>query len=257
VARRAALLALADAIEPWQGKERARELRTAATLATPRARGAGSVRLPTLGSSAAVASGIETTLAAALDVPGRERFAPPTEDPAPGLLRALTAWACLNAGDLDRGFALFRRHLADGFAHGAGLWPDGARIHDPAAAALVPLVFLEGLLGARADAHYGRLRLAPRLPPHWTRLTVTGIALGDARVRLDYESGGGAHRFRIAQESGAVPVMLVFEPILAVGADVGVRVDGAAAQVDVIPRAGRAQIRVQLPLDREREISIG
>jgi hypothetical protein len=256
VAGRAALLALADAIEPWHGQERAQALRAEATKAKPRAR-AGALRLPTVGAAAAMDGAVDATLAAALALPGRGRFTPPSEDPPQGLLRALTAWACLNEGDLDRGFALFRRHLADGFAHGVGLWPDGSRIHDPAAAALVPLAFLEGLLGARADAHYGRLRLAPRLPPHWTRLTVGGIALRDAEVRLEYEAAGGSHRFRVVQESGAVPVMLVFEPILAVAADALVRIDGATAEVDVTPVAGRAQIRVQLPLDREREISIG
>jgi hypothetical protein len=256
VARSAALLALADATEPWQGKERAQELRAAATRTTPRAP-AGARRLPTLGSSAAASATLAATLAAALDLPGRARFVAPAEDPPPGLLRALTAWACLNEGDVDRGFALYRRHLADGFAHGAGLWPDGSRIHDPAAAALVPLVFLEGLLGARGDAHYGRLRLAPRLPPHWTRLIVTGIGLRDARVRLEYELANGTHRFRIAQESGAVPVMLVFEPVLAISREARARVDGGAADVDVVPFGGRAQLRVQLPLDREREISIG
>jgi hypothetical protein len=266
VVRRAALLALADAIEPWQGKDRADRIRAhAASVASATPSGttalaptrARAVRLPTLGARPVPEEPFAAALAAALDLPDRPPYRGPAEDPPPGLLRALTAWACLNAGDLDRGFALFRRHLADGFAQGVGLWPDGSRIHDPAAAALVPLVFLDGLLGARADAHHGRLRLAPRLPPHWTRLAVSGIALGDAAVTLAYESAGGSHRFRIAQESGRVPVMLVFEPILAVSADAPVRIDGASASLDVTPEGGRARFRVQLPLDRERELSIG
>ncbi|MSR35630.1 MAG: hypothetical protein EXR95_03150 [Gemmatimonadetes bacterium] len=256
VARRAALLALADAVEPWQGKERAQAMRARATAAAAPTVRAGTLRLPTLGGGV-TGDPIPAVLAAALDLPGRTRFLAPLDDPPPGLLRALTAWACLNELDLERGFALFRAHLADGFAHGAGLWPDGSRIHDPAAAALVPLVFLEGLLGARGDAHYGRLRLAPRLPPHWTKLGVGGIALRDATVRLDYEGEGGSHRFRVAQESGAVPLMLVFEPILVAAADCAVRIDGEPAQVDVLSIAGRTQVKVHLPLDREREISIG
>jgi hypothetical protein len=175
--------------------------------------------------------------------------------------RGLTAWACLNDGALERGFALFRSHLADGFAQGVGLWPDGGRVHDAAAAALVPLVLAHGLLGLRADAHYGRLRLSPRLPEHWNRLTVTGIPIGDATVRMEYERAAAGHRFRLAQESGAMPVMLVLEPLLTVGADARARVDGSPAALDVsAPRAdtgGRAQVKVQLPLDRERELSLG
>ena len=261
VATRAALFALADAVEPWAGKERAEALRVRARIqaAAPNATRAGARRLPTLGASALAPAGdpLAAALAAALELPGQPPYAPPLEDPPEGVARALTAWACLNAGALERGFALFRRHLTDGFAHGVGLWPDGRRIHDPAGAALVPLVFLDGLLGARADAHYGRLRLAPRLPPHWTRLTVTGITIGDAEVTMDYEAVGGAHRFRIEQRSGAVPLMLIFEPILAVALGAPVRIDGEPADVAVAPTGGRAQARVQLPLDRMREIWVG
>ena len=260
IARCAALLAIADAVEPWEGRERADALRAQARLS-----GAGrsalvgghGVRFPTLGAFPSAGEPHAAALAAALELPGRPRYTPPTADPPPGLLRALTAWACFNEGELDRGFALFRRHLADGFADGVGLWTDGARIHDPAAAALVPLVLLDGLLGARADAHYGRLRLAPRLPPHWTRLSVSGIIIGDATVRMDYEGTGGTHHFRLVQESGAVPLMLVFEPILAVATGAPVRVDGRTAELDALAVGKRVQVRIQMPLDRERSVTVG
>lgn len=248
-ARRAALLALADALEPWEGKPHADGLRVEANA---RARSSnGGLRLPTLGGTS------NDLLASALDLPGRSPFRAPPGAPAAGLARALTAWAFMNDGAIDAGFALFRRHLGDGFAAGAGLWSDGGRIHDPAAAALVPLVFLDGLLGARADAHYGRLRLAPQLPAHWTKLTVGGIGLAGAEVRLDYEADHGAHRFCLTQESGATPVMVIFAPLVPAGAGVPVRIDGGSTDIATVAAHGRARLEVQLPLDRPREISIG
>ena len=173
-------------------------------------------------------------------------------------MRALTALACLNDGMVERGFALLERHLADGFGGGAGLWPDQDRAHDPASAALVPFVLLEGLLGARADAHYGRLRLAPRFPEHWLRFTVRGIQIADATVAMTYERVGKDRRFRFDQNSGAVPVTLVFEPLLPVRSDVRAYVDGQPAKLDLRRSrdSERAQLRVQLPLDRQREVSV-
>lgn len=248
-ARRGALLALADALEPWEGKPSADGLRADADARARTSK--GGLRLPTLGGASS------DLLASALDLPGRSPAHGPLPAPPPGLARALTAWASMNDGAIDAGFALFRRHLEDGFAAGAGLWADGGRIHDPAAAALVPLVFLDGLLGARGDAHYGRLRLAPRLPAHWTRLSVGGIGLAGAEVRLDYDADRGAHRFRLRQESGAIPVTVIFAPLVPVAAGAPVRIDGGSTDIATVAAHGRARLEVQLPLDRPREISIG
>lgn len=272
VAREALLLAAADALEPWEGRARAEALRERAavvaapdsvpadTRETPAANRAGA-RLPIIGAGSPPDDPVATALAAALELPGRPTYHPPADDPPPGLLRALAAWACLTEGHVERGFALFRRHLADGFAQGAGLWPDGGRVHDSASAALVPIIVAHGLLGIRADAHYLRLRLAPRLPAHWSRLTVRGIAIGDASVRMEYEELGGEHRFRFVQESGAVPVMLVCEPLLPVALDARARVDGQPAELDLREAkgggGGRRRVRVQLPLDRERMLAVG
>lgn len=270
--RRAAMLAAANTIEPWE-RTRADELRARAaslvgTGAAPRPSAGASVKspsrgkLPTLGAKRDEAQRSEdivaATLAAALDLPGRPPYRTPADEPRPGLMRALTALACLNDGMVERGFALLESHLADGFGGGAGLWPDQDRVHDPASAALVPLVLLEGLLGARADAHYGRLRLAPRFPEHWLRFTVRGIQIADATVAMTYERAGKDRRFRFDQSSGSIPVTLVFEPLLPVQSDARAYVDGQPAQLD-LGRPGnseRAQLRVQLPLDGQREVSV-
>ena len=262
-ALRAALLEGADALEPWEGRAAADELRArAGTLtAAPAPLTGGAVRLPTVGAPPRLEDAAAAALAAALELPGRGPYRAPDADPPRGVLRALSAWACLNEGQVERGFALYRTHLAEGLAHGAGLWPEGARVHDPAAAALVPLVLVHGLLGARADGHYGRLRLAPRLPGHWTRFEVGGLVVGDAMVRMVYAREAGRHRFRFVQESGAVPVMLVFEPLLSLAPTAPVRVDGEPAALDLRPGppevGGRVRAAVQLPLDRTRELLFG
>ena len=259
-AYRAALLAAADAVEPWEGKSSAEDLRARANalaVPVPIARESAGRRLPTIGPPRSAASDpIAAVLAAALELPGRAAWIPPTEDPPPGILRALTAWACLNDGPFERGFALFRQHLGDGFARGVGLWSERGRFHDPAAAALVPLILVQGLLGTRKEAYFGRLHLAPRLPQHWSRFTVEGITIGNATVRMSYELAGERHRFRFTQESGGVPVMLIFEPILAVPPSAQIWVDGTPADLVLRPAGDRMQASVQLPLEREREVSI-
>ncbi len=252
---RAALLASADAGEPWEGKPYAKDLRERAEAV---AQVSGGRYLPMLGHPRSpVSDPIALLLAAALQLPGRAAWNPPAEDPPPGILRALTAWACLNDGPFERGFSLFRQHLGDGFAHGVGLWPERARIHEPAAAALVPLVLVQGLLGTRIDAYFGRLCLAPRLPPHWSRFTVEGLTIGDATVRMSYEMTGGHHRFHFVQGRGSVPVMLIFEPILAVPPGAQVWVDGTPTNIALRRVRDRMQASVQLPLEREREVSVG
>ena len=83
-----------------------------------------------------------------------------------------------------------------------------------------------------------------------------GITIGNATVRMSYELAGERHRFRFTQESGGVPVMLIFEPILAVPPSAQIWVDGTPADLVLRPAGDRMQASVQLPLEREREVSI-
>jgi hypothetical protein len=113
-----------------------------------------------------------------------------------------------------------------------------------------------GLLGLRADAAYGRLRLAPQLPATWNRLTVRGLALGDATLDLHYEHAAGRHQFRMVPTGGAVPVMLILEPALPVGEITRTLVDGRPAEFDAFAWRGRTVVRLQLPLDSERSLTV-
>ena len=118
-----------------------------------------------------------------------------------------------------------------------------------------PATLLFGLLGARADAFFGRLRLAPRLPDAWRRASVGGIRMGEARVRLAYHVQGGRHTFRLEPTGGRVPVNLVFEPLLPVRDLGGAWVDGSRADVDRFRRGDRVGARLQIPLDAPREVA--
>jgi hypothetical protein len=177
---------------------------------------------------------------------------------ATGADRALCAWGLLSAGHPDVGYTLLREHLAEGLRTAAGLWPTGAEsatFHDPVSATLVPAIVLCGLLGARSEAPWGRLSLAPRLPGSWTRFDVSGIHVGDARVSLRYEKRGSRRSFVLEQTEGRVPIGIVFQPSVA-GLVTDVHVDGTVADVEVEYGRGRSSTRLQLPLDTEREVTL-
>jgi hypothetical protein len=152
-------------------------------------------------------------------------------------------------------------HARAGFLGGTGVWPEGLAAttgcpDHAASAALLPAALLYGLLGAYADAPVGRLRLAPRIPSGWGAFAVEGIALGDARVHLRYQRDGAAHAFTLAQERGRTPIMLIFEPEVPEDALDELLVDGEAAELDRTTRPGSTSVRVQLPLDRERSLTL-
>jgi hypothetical protein len=86
---------------------------------------------------------------------------------------------------------------------------------------------------------------------------VSGIPVADSRVWLRYERSGGEHRIRVGQDAGRVPLMLVLEPELPTAAALALEVDGEPADLECVPLVGeRTRIRVQLPLDRERKLSV-
>ena len=186
-------------------------------------------------------------------------YVAPAAPAATGAERALRAWALCRAGDPEAGYLLLREHLAAGLASGAGMWPervDGGGCADhTASAALGPAAVLFGLLGARADAAAGRLHLAPRLPAAWNAFEASGIRVADARVGLRYRRAGREHAFTVEQRSGRMPLMLILEPEIA-GEVAGVRVDGEPAELDCFRRSGRTGVRVQLPLERERTLTL-
>jgi hypothetical protein len=255
----AAARELSDVFEALGERHLAGELRESASASSSRS-GDWGRRLPMLGRGAPASDGGQPSLADALFGDAPRPYQDPVAPAGGGVERGLRAWAQCRAGDADQGGRALAEHARAGFQDGAGVWSegvgvDGCRDH-AASAAVLPAALLFGALGAHADAPVGRLRLAPRVPGGWRSLSVEGIPLGDARVHLHYERKEATHAFRVSQERGRTPIMLIFEPEVR-EEDLGeVLVDGAPAELDGKSGSGRTAVRVQLPLDRERSLTL-
>ena len=82
-----------------------------------------------------------------------------------------------------------------------------------------------------------------------------GIRLGAARVRARYRLGGAGHTFTVEQSDGPVPVNLVLDMGLP-HAPGRTWIDGTEADVETVPWGTGSRVRVQMPLDRLREIRV-
>ncbi len=128
---------------------------------------------------------------------------------------------------------------------------------DPARAAAGPVRrHLARLLAPEPDAAFGRIRLAPSFPAGWERASVEGLGVADATLHLRYRREGGRRTFTIRQTSGRVPLNAVFEPLLPTGEAGEVRVDGRTADVAREEERNGVRLRLQFPLDPEREVSV-
>jgi hypothetical protein len=116
--------------------------------------------------------------------------------------------------------------------------------------------WVEGRLGARPEAAFGRFRLAPQIVGDWSGLEVRGLRVGDARVSLACRRIHGTLTFSVHQEAGRVPLQLVFEPFLASGGVREVRIGTEPADVEIAPEAGGVRLRCQFPLDSTRSLTI-
>ncbi len=99
-----------------------------------------------------------------------------------------------------------------------------------------PIVY--GLLGFEPDAPSGRARLAPQLPPGWDRLRVSGLAVGQSRLDVDFERRPFA--WRIGLVSKGPPLRLELRPMPPPGAR------GLAARLDGRSVAARPVVAVAL-----------
>lgn len=169
-----------------------------------------------------------------------------TAEPGPAALA--TARALYEAGRPDEGFPSLRAAL--GTVTRRGPTVDGLR------EAVTLWTFVTGLLGARSDAAFGRLRLRPALPAHWTRVSVRAIRLADTVIDVDFAADGPRHHWTFTPVEGAVPATLIFEPSLALRPPLDVRIDGRPATLDEHVRGDRVTMRAQLPLDSERSVTV-
>lgn len=130
---------------------------------------------------------------------------------------------------------------------------DEAGFAEPAALVL-PLV--HGLIGVEPDSPLQRLRLAPCIPAAWPRFEAERIRVGDADVSLRYEREASRHTYSIEQDSGAIPLTLIFEPLLPAQELIAARVDGRTARLDTRAVGRRLQVPLQIVLDHERTVEL-
>ncbi|MEX1184466.1 MAG: hypothetical protein WEF86_14735 [Gemmatimonadota bacterium] len=153
--------------------------------------------------------------------------------------------------------ALLHRHARGGPRPGSAAPFTGADPLAEAAAAVLQIV--HATLGIEPDATRHRLRLAPRMPVEPQRFAARGIRFGDGSVAFDAQSEqtekGGCYTFRVGQDSGAIPLTVLLEPLVR-GTLTAACVDGKAAELT--PRAvDRGTIvPVQLVLDEERTLTL-
>ena len=114
--------------------------------------------------------------------------------------------------------------------------------------------FVFGLLGARADATFGRLHLRPQIPGEWESLRVRNLRVGDAKVNLAYQAGETGYRYLLWQTAGRTPLTLTLEPLIPGGPVTRVLLGGEEIEVDSFQLGMRKGPRLSLALDQEREI---
>jgi glycogen debranching enzyme len=176
------------------------------------------------------------------------------------------AWAEYVAGRTESAFRHWRANALLGFENQPGAWDEVLHGTERRAVGVCPdqawstamavSPFVYGLLGAEADATRGRLRLRPRIPRQWDRLDIRNLRMGESSVALGYRRHGTTHVFTISQDEGAVPLRIIFEPALPIGALQAIRIDGIEARLDARPIGDRLQISAQVMLDHNRTIEI-
>lgn len=113
--------------------------------------------------------------------------------------------------------------------------------------------FAYGMLGYEPDPAKGRLRLRPRFPREWSFATINNVRVGDCLIDLRFSQARGVTRYEIEQVGGAMPVRLIFEPIVSVPFSKAL-VDGVLADLNVAVIGSDVVAPLQIMLDAKRVV---
>ncbi len=159
-------------------------------------------------------------------------------------------------GRTRAGLRAWRAAAGAGAGVPPALWPgDGGRADAAAPAAALVASLLLGWLGADPDASRHRLRLRPQVPEDRAGFEAR-VRVGASRVRLRHTAEDRLHRFEIEQQTGALPLRAVLEPVLPDSRLRAVRIDGAPAELDPRRFGDGLLVPVQLMLDHARMVEI-
>ncbi len=195
---------------------------------------------------------------------GERAFAPEAE--GGGAVSPLaTGWAALaeyRAGLPEAGLRHLKANVDLAFGRERGAFDEalhgleerslGGSPDSAAAAAMVVLPVVEGLLGARPDAPAGRLTLAPQFPEAWTRLEVRGVRCADSvyDVRLRRREGVFSVALRRTLGRG---LFLTIAPRFH-SLPTAVEVDGQAVRPETVGWGEGVRCAVSLEASGEHEI---
>jgi len=113
--------------------------------------------------------------------------------------------------------------------------------------------YLRSNLIIEADAERGRLVLQPRVTEKTGNYTAHNIAVGEARVRLDFERAENGCRFLVRQTAGSYPIRLILQPALP-STPQHCFVDMKPALLDARAVAEGVVVPVQIMLDEQRVV---
>lgn len=126
---------------------------------------------------------------------------------------------------------------------------------------------LEGTWGLDADAHVGRIVVAPDLPQLLEGVSIlrlAGLRVADAHLDMDCRALPGRLTLAVSQTGGRVPLQVVFEPRLPfrtvsavhTSSDGHTRDEPMDVTLEAEDATGTTRLRVQFPLDPERRLIV-
>ncbi len=90
--------------------------------------------------------------------------------------------------------------------HGEQFQPAGVCPHQAWSQSMVIQPLLEGMVGIQADGVKRRLRLTPYFPPHWKKVKLKRIRVGDQRVDFTMRRSGNETVFTASLRSGTMGI---------------------------------------------------
>jgi glycogen debranching enzyme len=181
-------------------------------------------------------------------------------------LTSWTATAQLRNGFALQGYAALRNTAGHIRTRGLGFvtevysghqhtWPAESVPHQGFCTAATVLPLVRGLLGLDPDVPARQLTFAPRLPGDWEHLTIEHVAMGAARLRLDYRRTRTGLTLTI---TGAdQPLTLHFAPLLAGAGPVrSVRANGRAVPFQTHATGQGTALKVETPLTGRTVIDV-
>ena len=113
---------------------------------------------------------------------------------------------------------------------------------------------LEGMLGFRPDAFGASARLAPRLPLDWDWSKVSGLRVGDARLKMEMSRSDGEIHYTLTSDK---PLDVTMTPSYGLGTEIlSVSVDGAGTDYSDVGEEEYATVSFPVRVQGKTEVIV-